>query len=265
LTLEKMAQGGLWDHLGGGFHRYSTDRYWEVPHFEKMLYDNAQLLSIYARSAELAQNPNFKQIARSTADFVLREMTSPDGAFYSAMDAETDEEEGKYYRWERSEIEQLLPADDFPLFAKIYGLDQPPNLENKYYVLRLKKSIGEWAAELSLEADALERRLAASRAKLLEARRQRPRPLVDTKVLAGWNGLMIRGLADAGRMLHEPAYTQAAERAAAFVLRNLRNSQGRLLRSWNEGQASQSAYLDDYALIIDGLLALHQATDNPQW
>jgi uncharacterized protein YyaL (SSP411 family) len=264
-TLDGLSRGGIWDHLGGGFHRYSTDRYWEVPHFEKMLYDNAQLLSVFARAFEVTGKEEYRQVAQATAEFVLREMTSPEGSFYSAIDAETNQVEGAYYRWTRQEVQAVLPEDDLRLFSAAYGLDDPPNMESAYYVLHRTSSWDDLAAQLQMDSDTLQARLADMRKRLLGERQKRERPLVDTKILAAWNGLMIRGLADAGRILKEPRYLEAAGRAARFLVDQQCTDDGRLLRTWSDGKAKLTAYVDDYAFAIDGLLALHGATGERQW
>ncbi|MFO0914556.1 MAG: thioredoxin domain-containing protein [Pirellulales bacterium] len=264
LTLDQIVAGGIHDHVGGGFHRYSTDRRWEIPHFEKMLYDNAQLVGLLAEASTLADKPAYAAAARDTAEFVLREMTSPDGAFYSALDAESEQVEGKYYRWTREELEKVL-GDDYPLMATIFDTNQPPNFEQEYYVLRLTRPLADIARDAQLTPEELNKRLDGMRAKLMAYRNQRIRPLLDDKVLTGWNGQMIRGLADAGRFLKEPRYVDAAARAADFLLNKLTDTDGRLLHTYSDGQAKLKAYVDDYALLIDGLIALHQATNDPKW
>jgi len=263
-TLEKMAAGGIRDHVGGGFHRYSTDRYWRIPHFEKMLYDNAQLASVYAETYRATGREDFKQVVQEMLSFVAREMTDPAGGFYSALDAETDAQEGAYYVWTREELKKLLTADEFALLADVYGVAAGPNFE-EHSVLLLARPLAQSAKKhRSTEAE-LEGRLAPIRQKLLAAREKRKRPLTDTKVLTSWNGLMIRGLADAGRLFEEPKYVDAAGRAADFALRKLRSSEGRLLHAYSGGKAKLNAYLDDYAFLVDGLIALHQATGEARW
>jgi hypothetical protein len=264
-TLDHMAAGGIRDHLGGGFHRYSTDRYWRIPHFEKMLYDNGQLASVYAQGYELTQREDFARITREICDFVLREMTDDSGGFYAALDADSEDEEGKFYRWEKAEIEKLLAADEYELFARVYGLNGEPNFEEKFYVPQLAKTLAKIAAEMKTTEAELEQRLAPIRAKLLAARSKRVRPLTDTKMLTADNGLMIGSLAEAGRILKEPRYVAAAEKAAEFVLANLRTKEGRLLRTHSGGQARLNAYLNDYAYLADGLIRLHGATGDQKW
>ena len=265
LTLEKMAQGGIRDHLGGGFHRYSTDRQWQIPHFEKMLYDNGQLASIYAEAYALTGREDFRHVAVELLDFVLREMTSPLGGFYAAIDAETDAVEGKFYRWSKEEVDNLLSPQDAELLGDVYGLDGPPNFEHEYYALLLSEPLPVTAERLGIDPGELEAKLARLRLKLLEARNQRPRPLTDTKILTAWNGLMIRGFADSGRILDEPRYVDAAATAADFLLANLAKPDGRLQRTYRDGQAKLNAYLDDYAFLTSGLIALYRATDDDRW
>jgi len=264
-TLDQMAMGGIRDHLGGGFHRYSVDRYWAIPHFEKMLYDNGQLASVYAQAHELTGNENYRRVARELCEFVLREMTHEGGAFYAALDADSEGEEGKFYRWEKAEVQKTLSAEEFALFARVYGLDGEPNFEEKYFAPQLSKPLAESAAEMKLTEAALEARLAPLRKKLFDVRAPRVRPRTDTKVLTSDSGLMIGGLADAGRILKESRYVAAAEKAAVFVLTNLRTADGRLLRTFAGGEAKLNAYLNDYAYLADGLLRLHHATGNARW
>ena len=263
-TLDQMFQGGIYDHVGGGFHRYSVDRFWHIPHFEKMLYDNGQLLSVYARAYEMLPKPEYRKVCEETAAFLFREMTADDGGFYSALDAESEGEEGKFYRWEKTEIEKALDAESYALYAQIYGLNDKPNFEQKYYSPQLKHNLQKLAADSDLSVDDLQQKLDSLNQKLLAIRDQRVRPLLDSKILTSWNGMMIRGLADAGRILKEPAYLQAAGKAADFVW-NKSMVDGRLKRTFTAGEARLNAYLDDYAFFIDGLLALHEATKETKW
>jgi uncharacterized protein YyaL (SSP411 family) len=269
LALDRMAQGGLRDHLGGGFHRYTVDREWKIPHFEKMLYDNAQLASLYARGVALTkpsepQHAEYRRVVDELVAFLLREMTDPAGGFYAALDAETDAVEGKFYLWTRDEIEAAVSKEEYARFATVYGIAGEPNFEEKFYVPQRAASMTDLATAQKTTPDKLAAELAPIRAKLLAVRNRRRRPLTDTKILAGWNGLMIRGLADAGRMLDRPDYTAAAARAADFVLTKMQRD-GRLFRTHTAGQARLNAYLEDYALVVDGLLALHQATGDRRW
>jgi uncharacterized protein YyaL (SSP411 family) len=259
LTLDKMALGGIYDHLGGGFARYSTERTWTVPHFEKMLYDNAQLVELYARAYRATKRPLYRRVVQETLAFVARELTAPEGGFYSALDADSEEEEGRFYVWTDKEIDNVLGAEA-RLLRQAYGADGAPNFEKKYYILRLEKP-------LDAEQEA---KLAPLRQKLFDARAKRPRPFLDTKVLTAWNGQMIAGYAVAGQLLEEPKYTQAAARAADFLLKNLRTRDGRLLRTYGaapgqKAEARLNAYLDDYAFLVHGLLCLHDATGAKKW
>jgi uncharacterized protein YyaL (SSP411 family) len=265
-TVDAMAAGGIWDHVGGGFHRYSTDRYWRIPHFEKMLYDNGQLASVYAEAYALTGRSEYRAVVEGLLEFVLREMRSPQGAFYAALDAETDAEEGRYYVWETAELKGHMSAEEFALFAAAYGVSEGANFEGRHTLL-LPRTLAETAAarQPKLSAEELEAKLAPLRKKLLAVRDKRPRPLTDTKVLTSWNGLMIRGLADAGRLLKNDRYLKSAAAAADFVLKELRTSDGRLLRTYSADKAKLNAYLDDYAFLANGLIALHQATADARW
>ncbi|QEG20190.1 Cellobiose 2-epimerase [Mariniblastus fucicola] len=254
-TLSKMALGGMYDHLGGGFHRYSVDRFWAIPHFEKMLYDNGQLASVYAEAYKLDPKPEYKRTVEGLLAFVEREMTSPEGGFYSALDAESEGVEGKFYRWEKDEVQKILGDDAFKLFAETYRLNEAPNFESEYYAPQLKSA-------LDAETDA---KLVDSRKKLFDVRAKRPRPLLDNKILTGWNGMMIRGFADAGRVFENAHYVDVASRAADFALTKLTDEEGRLWRTNTDGESKLNAYLEDYACLIEGLLALHKATDDKKW
>ena len=238
MTLDRMARGGIRDHLGGGYHRYSTDRYWLVPHFEKMLYDNAQLASVHLAAFEITHDPRWRDEAEATFAFVERRMTAPEGGFYSALDAETKGEEGAYYVWTRDEVKAALgEGPDADLFAEVYGLTGEPNFEGGRYVLHEPRTRAEQAEALKLTPEELETRLRPLRARLLAARDKRPAPLCDDKVLTGWNGLMIAAYADGYRVLKVEKYRQAAEKAAGFLLEKLRLPDGRLLRTYRQGQA----------------------------
>ena len=264
-TLERMSMGGIQDHLGGGFHRYSVDRFWRIPHYEKMLYDNGQLASVYAETYTLTGREDFRRIVEEMLEFVLRELTSEEGGFYSALDAESEDEEGKYYRWEKKEVQSVLDKDEYELFASVYGLDSEPNFEEHYYAPQFAKPLSEIAADLKVDEAKLVSELTPIRKKLFDARSKRERPLLDIKILTSWNGLMIRGFADAGRELKNDSYIKAAERAADFVLDKLRNEDGRLLRTYANGEAKLNAYLNDYAYLVDGLIALYRASGDKKW
>src|SRR5260221_2116700 len=260
-TLDHMARGGIHDQLAGGFHRYSTDAEWLVPHFEKMLYDNASLARLYAETDRLAPGNGFAAVARATLDFVLAELTGPEGGFLSAIDAETDGYEGAYYTWTAGELKEALTPNDHVLMAAVYGFDGPPNFEDDRYVLHLPEPLAERARASGWTEDELRRRLDPGRRALFEARSRRKRPLVDDKVLTDWNGLMIGAMARAGELLAEPRYVSAARRAADFLLATaVERKSGTLLHAWRGGHAHIPAFLDDYAFLIQGLLRLHAAT-----
>ena len=263
-SLDKMAMGGIRDHLGGGFHRYSVDRFWAIPHFEKMLYDNGQLASVYSTAYELTGKERYREVVEELLKFVELEMTDEGGAFYSALDADSEHVEGKYYRWIQEDVKEILNDEQYKLFADVYGIDLDPNFEEEFYALLLpnhwddlEKRYEPWGS--------LNKKLAPMRAVLLEHRSKRVRPLMDDKILTGWNGLMIRGFADSGRLLGQDKYTQMAARAAEFCLENLKDDNGNLLRTYSQGKAKLNAYLDDYAFLIEGLIALHKATGDEKW
>ncbi len=264
-TLDEMFQGGIYDHIGGGFHRYSVDRFWHIPHFEKMLYDNGQLMSVYAGATEfITDKPEYAQVCDEIFTFLTREMTAEQGGFYSALDAESEGEEGKFYRWEKSELEKVLSTEEFEFYSAIYGINEEPNFEEKYYAPQLEESLDKLAKKNSVSVADLKTRLRSINDKLLAERGKRVRPLLDNKILTGWNGLMIRGLADAGRILERPEYIKVAEKAADFLWDNSRVD-GRLMRTFTDGKARLNGYLDDYAFLIDGYLGLHEATGNEKW
>ena len=261
-TLDHMAEGGLRDHLAGGFHRYSTDRYWNIPHFEKMLYDNGQLATVYAEAYQLTGGVHYRYAVEEMLHFVLREMTAESGGFYAALDAETDAEEGKFYRWTQSELKEELSADEWKLLAPVYGFDGPANFEHDFHVPLLSIRFRD------ITTDELERRetsIRSIRQKLVAVRDCRSRPLTDTKIITSWNGLMIRGFADAGRIFENEDYIRAACRAADFLLDELQTEEGRLHRSHAGGRASFNAYLDDYTYLVSGFIALHRATGDDRW
>ena len=255
-TLDMMAYGGMYDQVGGGFHRYSVDAKWRVPHFEKMLYDNAQLAKIYLHAYQLTQAPRYRRVAEEIFGFIFREMTAPEGGFYSALDAETDAEEGKYYVWTADEIQKILgDQKDASRFNEVYGVDKGPNFEGKNVLYVPEGS----AVEASVKG------LSAAREKLLTARFEREYPLLDTKIIVNWNGLMIDALAYGYQVLGEERYLAAASKAARFILETMRKPNGELWHTHTAGIVKQDAYLDDYAFLVRGLLGLHQATGENQW
>jgi uncharacterized protein YyaL (SSP411 family) len=250
-----MALGGVYDQLGGGFCRYSVDDYWMIPHFEKMLYDNGPLLALYAQAHAATGNPLFARIADETAAWVLRELQSAEGGFYSTLDADSEGEEGKFYAWARAEVQTLLGAD-YDLFARRFGLDREPNFEGHYH-LHVFTALADLAREFELSETDVSQRLDTARAKLFAVRSQRIWPGRDEKILTAWNGLMIRGLAIAARHLQRPDYAEAATRALDFIRGTLWRD-GRLLATYKDGRAHLNAYLDDYVFLIDGILELLQ-------
>ena len=263
-TLDKMARGGIYDHLGGGFARYSTDERWLAPHFEKMLYDNALLSSVYLEAFQLTGDAGFRQVAREIMDYVLGRMTGDHGAFHSTEDADSEGVEGKYYVWSLAEITELLGADRAKTFCYVYDITQSGNWED-HNIINMPRPIDQAAKLLARDQGELEADLAASRAILLAAREKRVPPAMDTKVLVSWNGLMIAALALGGRVLGDDRYLEAAGRAAGFILDQMRRRDGRLLHTYKDGQAKLDAYLDDYAGLIDGLTRLYESTGEPRW
>jgi uncharacterized protein YyaL (SSP411 family) len=263
ISLDKMARGGIYDQVGGGFHRYAVDDIWLVPHFEKMLYDNALLVRLYLRAFQVTGNPFYRRIVEETIDYVLREMTDPAGGFYSSQDADSEGEEGKFFTWTISEMVQVLGPDETPLMARVFGAEPAGNFEHTN-VLHRPIDLAEVTAETGIDAGALEERVARARRALFEAREGRIRPGRDDKVLTAWNGMMLRSLAEAAAVLERDDYTAAALANAEFLLSDLRDGD-RVLRTWKDGQAKLDGYLEDYALLIDGLLAVYSLTFNPRW
>ncbi len=263
LTLRKMAYGGIYDQVGGGFHRYSTDAYWLVPHFEKMLYDNALLARLYLHCWQITGNPLYRRITEETLDYVLREMTDSAGGFYSAQDADSEGVEGKFFVWTPSELRQIL-GDDAELIMGYYGVSEQGNFEGAN-ILNAPRPPAEFAAQRDIPEAELTAAIARARAALLDARERRAHPLLDDKVLTSWNGLMMRAFAEAGGALGRSDYLDAARANGNFVLGSLRNEDGRILRTWRNGEAKLLGYLEDYACLADGLLALHEATLEPRW
>ena len=263
-TLEAMAAGGIHDQLGGGFSRYSVDAHWLVPHFEKMLYDNAQLGRLYLWAGIEFDRPDLVEVARGTFDYLLTDLRHPEGGFFSAEDADSEGEEGKFYVWSFGEFMEVA-EDDGPLAAFHYGVTETGNFEGAN-ILHRASSLAEVGEHFDLSPPEVERRLGAVREALLSRRNQRVRPGLDDKVLAAWNGLAIRALAEAGAALGETRYLQGARRAARFALEHLIDDEGRLRRAHAKGQASEVAgFLDDYASLGLGLLALYSATGEIDW
>jgi len=257
-SLQQMAQGGLYDQLGGGFCRYSVDERWDIPHFEKMLYDNGLLLGLYCDAWQSSGDPLFARVVEQTAAWVLREMQSPQGGYYSSLDADSEHEEGKFYVWQRDEIRQLLNDDEYTLIAAYYGLNQPANFENHDWNLRVSMPPTQLTAELGLSAAQATERLISAQKKLFTARELRVHPGRDEKILASWNGLMIAGMAKAARVFNRPDWLYSAQQAMDFVRSTLWRD-GKLLATCKDGKAHLNAYLDDHAFLLDALLELMQA------
>jgi len=263
-TLDRMARGGMYDQIGGGFARYSVDERWLVPHFEKMLYDNALLARIYALAYERTGEWYYERVTREILAYVLREMTHPEGGFYSATDADSEGIGGKFFVWTPDEVFDVLGDEDGALFCRIYDISPQGNWEGHSIPNLLKRDLASWADELGTDAEALDEQLAPMRRKLWERRERRVHPLLDDKVLTAWNGLMIRAFAEAGRVFQDDEYTEAAERAAEFVLTNLRDGD-RLLRSFRDGKAGIRAYQEDYAYLALALLDLYNTGGELRW
>ncbi|MBN2821986.1 MAG: thioredoxin domain-containing protein [Coriobacteriia bacterium] len=270
-TLEAMAAGGIHDQVGGGFHRYATDAIWLVPHFEKMLYDNAQLARVYLHAWQLTGNEDHKRVCEDTLDYLLREMTDPEGGFYAAQDADTGGVEGSYYVWTPEQILAALadagaqdPEADGALFSAAYGVTTDGNFEGST-ILHATLSREALAATFDESEDSIDRRLCDIRVALLEARGKRPRPHTDDKVIAAWNGLALGAFAEAARVLGRTDYGAAATANAEFLLSQMYDDPGRLWRTWSAGTAKIDAFLEDYACVADGLIELYQTTFDTRW
>ena len=261
-TLGQMARGGIYDQIGGGFHRYATDAHWLVPHFEKMLYDNAQLARLYLHAHQATGKAVYRRIAEETCDYVLREMTHADGGFFSSQDADSEGVEGKFFVWSPAEVEQAL-GEDAALFCRVVDVTPEGNFEG-HSILNMPLDQAGVAREVGVSEEEVLRVTAKGRRALYAARERRVHPGRDEKVLTAWNGLMLQALAEAGAALGREDYLAAARKNAAFLLQKLR-TQGRLLRSWKDGRAKTLGYLEDYAMLISGLLALYEADWRRRW
>ena len=279
-TLQEMAKGGMYDQIGGGFHRYSTDERWFVPHFEKMLYDQAILSKSYLEAYQATHHPEYASIARQILDYVLRDMTSPQGGFYSAEDADSapdsahpkEKQEGAFYVWSYQELSQLLGKEPMEIFSSLYGIEKEGNVTHDPQgeftgrnILCQRISMAVVAKQWNQSPEEIHKMIQSAREKLFAARTQRPRPHRDDKVLVDWNGLMISSFSFAWRVLEEPKYLQAAQKAADFILKQMKRPDGRLLHRYREGEAVIPAYLEDYAFLIHGLLDLYEASFNPKY
>jgi len=268
-TLDKMAAGGIYDHVGGGFHRYSTDAQWLVPHFEKMLYDNAQLAVVYLEAWQHTGDSAYRRVAREILDYVAREMTAPEGGFYSATDADSPtpgghDEEGWFFTWTPEELDSLLGADDAAIVSAAYGVSKRGNFEGRNIFHRIKTD-REVSAALRTSPKRVDEVLASARSILYDARGSRPPPIRDEKIIAAWNGMMITAFARGGWMLDEARYTAVAARAAGFVLGTMRAENGALVRTYREGKKGSSSFLDDYAFMVGACLDLYEATGDVTW
>jgi uncharacterized protein YyaL (SSP411 family) len=263
-TLQRMAQGGIYDQIGGGFARYSVDEQWLVPHFEKMLYDNAQLARVYLHAWQYTGKTLYRRIVQETLDYVCLEMRHEDGGFYSSQDADSEGVEGKFYVWSAEEVRGIL-GDDASLFMQMYDITDGGNWEGQN-ILRLSGGTTDWVAQSGLGEAECETRIASARRKLYDVRSKRIWPGLDDKVLTAWNGLMLAAFAEAARALDRTDYRDVATANAEFLYANMRAPDGRLLRTWKAGSdAKYNAYLEDYAFLADGLLALYQTTFDQRW
>ncbi len=262
-TLDAMARGGMYDQLGGGFHRYSVDDRWLVPHFEKMLYDNALLSRLYLEAYQVTGNQSFRRVAEGILEYVQREMTGPSGGFYSAEDADSEGEEGKFYVWSLEEIQDALPADVAPLFCEFYGVSATGNFEG-HNILHVPAPTDQFVQRHGMEESELDRMLAVARARLLELRAERIRPGLDDKVLASWNGWMLHAFAVGAWTLGRQDFLETAQRNARFLDEQMLR-EGRVFRAWKEGEARLNGYLEDYSAVAEGFLALYQVTGTDRW
>jgi uncharacterized protein YyaL (SSP411 family) len=258
-TLQKMAGGGMYDHLGGGFARYSVDSGWLVPHFEKMLYDNALLTRIYLYAYQQTKNPLYRRIAEETLEYIIRDMTDTGGGFYSSEDADSEGEEGKFYVWTHAEVLSILGAEDGSIFCEFFDVTAEGNFEHGKSILNTPRSLEEFAAEKDKSVEEIARTIKGCKRKLFHAREQRVRPGRDDKTLAAWNGLMLTAFAEAANILGRDDYREVAARNAEFITTQLMRD-GRLLRTYKSGQAKLNGYLEDYAYVIEGMLAVYEST-----
>lgn len=264
-TLREMARGGIYDHLGGGFARYSTDADWLVPHFEKMLYDNGQLVSLYSQAYQVTKDPLYQSIVEETLTFIEREMTSKEGAFYSSLDADSEGEEGKFYVWTQSELDSILGKEDSKVFSKYYQTNKRGNWEHSKNILHRKQSLTDFAAKNKLDENELKALIDRSKQKLFEAREKRIRPGLDDKALTSWNALMLMGYVDAYRAFGKEEYLQTALKNGNFILEKMLREDGGLNRNYKDGKSVINAFLDDYALTINAFTQLYEVTFDESW
>ncbi|MEO6721409.1 MAG: thioredoxin domain-containing protein [Ferruginibacter sp.] len=263
-TLNKMEAGGIYDHVGGGFARYSTDAVWKVPHFEKMLYDNAQLTSLYASAYQLTKDPLYKKVVYETLEFIDRELTSPVGGFYSSLDADSEGEEGRFYVWTKGEMKTFL-GDNAALAIDYFNVTDKGNWEEGKNILYKSGDDNTIAKKYNITPIELSKRITEAKKILLAERAKRIRPALDDKILTSWNALMIKGYTDAYRAFGEQRFLDAALKNAAFILKNVQSKDYRLNRNFKDGKSSINAFLDDYAFTIDAFIALYQATFDEKW
>jgi uncharacterized protein len=263
-TLQKMANGGIYDHLGGGFARYSVDNYWLIPHFEKMLYDNALLVRVYLQTFQITKNPFYRRIAEETLEYIIRDMTDKSGGFYSAEDADSEGEEGKFYAWTKSEILEILGQETGETFCEFFNITASGNFENGTSIIHITMPLEEFAQAKNISSDALTRLLNSAKKSLYHKRCERIRPGLDNKTLTAWNGLMLTAFAEAANILGRDDYREVARRNADFIIDHLM-SDGRLFRTYKDGTAKLNAYIEDYAYFAEGLLSLYEATFDIQY
>ncbi|RLJ69954.1 hypothetical protein BCF55_0214 [Hydrogenivirga caldilitoris] len=266
-TLKRMRLGGIWDHVGFGFHRYSTDKEWLLPHFEKMLYDNALLMFTYSEAYQATKDEFFAQVVEEIAEYLRRDMLSPEGVFYSAEDADSEGEEGKFYTWKVSELREVLTEEELDLVKKVFGVEEEGNFLEEATrkkvgknILHMKKELAEYANELGYEEDVLKQKLEEIRNKLFKRREERVRPLRDEKILTDWNGLAVAAFSKAGIALGRKDLIDTAQRAADFILERMLSEEGKLLHRFKDGEAGIDAFLEDYAYMIWGLIELYEAS-----
>lgn len=261
LTLDKMAMGGIYDHIGGGFARYSTDVLWKVPHFEKMLYDNGQLVSLYSEAFHLTKNEYYRDVIKETLGWIAREMTSPEGAFYSALDADSEGEEGKFYVWKKDELEKILRGD-FNWFADVFNVNSIGHWEHGNYVLLMRESLNTIAAKQGISIAELKDKIGKVKLVLLSERNNRVRPALDDKILTSWNAIMLRGYVDAWKVTGEEEYLLVAKKNAFFITSKQLKADGTLWHSYKNSKSTINGFLEDYAFVIDAFIALYQTDFN---
>jgi uncharacterized protein YyaL (SSP411 family) len=263
-TLTAMATGGIYDHLGGGFARYTVDSDWRVPHFEKMLYDNSQLVSLYSRAFQLTRDPLYRKVVYETTEFIEREMTGPNGGFYSSFDADSEGEEGKFYVWTEAEIREIL-GDEADLPIDYFGIRQDGNWEDGKNILIPTAGVQKLAAQYEISPSDVENKLASAKSKLFAARSKRVHPSLDDKILTSWNALMITGYLDAYRVFKEERFLNMALKNAGFLLDQAKSDRGSLTRNYKDGKSAINGFLDDYSFLIQAFIGVYEATFEEKW